>query len=347
MEPIQNSNLREKAAECFLSLEIGTPDPATRLRWRGWLAESQAHRLAFEACRAAWNAAAGASATYPTDLELLRDSYAGDRPIAEIYDRPLSAATLDDRRPRIAGSGWMVLAAASAAIAAVIATRQHPAPDQPTAPIAYETGRGEQRQLTLPDGSAITMGPRTHLEVHLMPAQRTFRLTTGEAIFTAAHDPARPFRVYAGAGWVEDIGTAFDVRSDPDHVTVTVIQGEVEVGTRSDHQAAPAAPVRLSRDQQVAYGETQGPVHTVDASQTTGWRDGQLAYIDQPLEQVVADLRRYSMKDIVLPDAAVGALRYTGTVSIDELDHWATGLARVYPVRIETLNDRLIIASKH
>ena len=212
------------------------------------------------------------------------------------------------------------------------------------------TGRGEERQLTLPDGSVIVMGPQVRLEVEMLPAQRTFRLTQGEAIFTAAHDAARPFRVYAGSGWVDDIGTAFDVRSDPDRVTVTVIQGEVEVDTpaaAATGQSAPAAArTRLSRDQQVSFGETQGQVHVVDARQATAWRDGQLAYIDQPLETVVADLRRYSMKDIVMQDPAVRALRYTGTVSIGELDHWAAGLARVYPVQIQTQSDRLVIAAK-
>ena len=52
------------------------------------------------------------------------------------------------------------------------------------------------------------------------------------------------------------------------------------------------------------------------------------------------------MKDIVLQDPSVAALRYTGTVSISELDHWAAGLARVYPVQIEVAGDRLLIGAK-
>ena len=204
-------------------------------------------------------------------------------------------------------------------------------------------GRGEQRQLTLPDGSVVALGPEVRLEVQLEPARRVFNLTRGEAIFTAAHDPKRPFLVYAGAGWIEDIGTVFDVRSDPDHVTVTVIQGAVEVGRPG---LAAGGTLILSRNQQVSFGAASGPVETVDATLTTGWREGQVAYVNQPLEKVVSDLRRYSMKDIVLQDPSIGALRYTGTVSVDELDHWAEGLARVYPVQIQLAGDRLLIAAK-
>lgn len=347
MEPLQNDSLSEKAAECFLSLEVGASDQLTRLRWRLWLAESREHRRAFEAYRAVWQASASAKATQPAETGLARDRYDGETPVSTFLAqtaRPAGNDIAHQRLPRIPRSAWMGMAA-SLLLAAIFFAQRHTTtqPGEPPAPVAYETGRGEERQLTLPDGSVVVMGPQVRLEVELLPAQRIFRLIRGEAIFTAAHDAARPFRVYAGAGWIDDIGTAFDVRSDPDRVTVTVIQGEVEV----DMQAAGrSAPTRLSRDQQVSFGKTQGPVHAVDAKQATGWRDGQLAYIDQPLEDVVADLQRYSMKDIVMQDPSVRALRYTGTVSVGELDHWAAGLARVYPVQITTESDRLVIAAK-
>lgn len=358
MESLQNNSLGEKAAECFLTLEVGASDLRTRLRWRIWLAESPAHRRAFEACREAWKASEGLALEHPTDIELSQDRYEGEVSVALSQTHKFgwdqwSRDAAHPRRPRISRTLWGTLAAASLLVATVAGTQRRPASERPPEPIVYETGRGEQRQLTLPDGSTIMMGPEAHIEVQLLLTQRIFRLTTGEAIFTAAHDPLRPFRVYAGLGWIEDIGTAFDVRSDPDQVTVTVIQGEVEVGTPGpdskpgqDQPRMAAATIRLSHDQQLSFGMIRGPVHAVDARRTTAWRDGQLAYIDQPLENVVADLRRYSMKDIVMEDPAVGALHYTGTVSIGELDHWATGLARVYPVQVQMLGDRLTIAAK-
>ena len=55
-----HDSLREKAAECFLALEVGATDRLTRLRWRAWLAESAEHRQAVEDCRAAWIASAAA-----------------------------------------------------------------------------------------------------------------------------------------------------------------------------------------------------------------------------------------------------------------------------------------------
>jgi len=345
MAILDDSALREKAAQCFMALEVGTTDRLTRLRWRAWLAESAEHRRALEACRESWAAAAGAKAALPTAAELAQDRYSGDVPVASLRLHPPAPRWADEPRSRIhlPRSAWIGLAA-TLVLAAIAATQYRPAiPDRPADAVVYETGRGEQRQLTLPDGSVVALGPEVRLEVRLEPDRRVFNLARGEAIFTAAHDPKRPFLVYAGAGWIEDIGTVFDVRSDPDNVTVTVIQGEVEVGGPG---AATGSNLILARNQQVSFGATTGTVRTVDATLTTGWRAGQVAYVNQPLEKVVSDLRRYSMKDIVLQDPSVGALRYTGTVSVDELDHWAAGLARVYPVQIQLAGDRLLIAPK-
>jgi transmembrane sensor len=339
-----DNGLHEKAAECFLALEVGTTDRLTRLRWRAWLAESAEHRRAVEDCREAWIASAAAKVEMPGNTELSLDRYDGEVPVTAARAYRLAPQWPDDmpRHFEISRSAWMGMAA-SLLLAAVVAFHYRPVPQPAPAPVVYETGRGEQQQLTLPDGSVVMLGPEVRLEVQFEPAQRVFRLTRGEAIFTAAHEPGRPFLVYAGSGWIEDIGTAFDVRSDPDRVTVTVIQGQVAVGAPG---GGPQGNLVLSRDQQVSFGTTAEAVRTVDAVQATAWRDGQIAYIDQPLEKVVSDLRRYSMKDIVLQDPSVAALHYTGTVSISELDHWAAGLTRVYPLQIEVAGDRLLIEPK-
>jgi len=350
--------LAEKAAECFLCLEDRDADPQAQRRWRAWLSESPAHRRAFEACRSAWKASAGLDMAWPTAAEIAADTYRGDAPILLPGQRPAGGAARrrdpdawPRLRDRLAGFRVPLVTATLLLLAAIIATERGFFGASPDAPNIYATGRGEQKRLTLSDGSEIMLGPESRLEVRLRPTDRIFHLRAGEAIFTATHNPARPFRVYAGSGWVEDIGTAFDVRSDPDRVTVTVIQGEVAVGALSSdggdgRQPGPADGVRLIQNQQVSIGAALGPVHAVDASLATAWRDGQLAYIDQPLGSVVADLRRYSMKDIVMQDQSVAALRYTGTVSVNELDQWAIGLARVYPVRIQILGDRLVLAAR-
>jgi transmembrane sensor len=236
----------------------------------------------------------------------------------------------------------------AAAIALVaISVAEFPRNPRHDDPVVYATVRGEQRRLSLPDGSDVILGPESRLEVRVSPTERNFFLRTGEAIFSATHNAARPFRVYAGAGLIEDVGTAFAVRSGQDQVTVTVIQGEVVVSPSAGRGMNPSSfQAHLTKNQQVSYRDRLGPVIGVDATLATSWRNGQLSYIDAPLENVIAELRRYSMKDIVVEDQSLAGLRYTGTVSVSQIDQWAVGLARVYPVRIQVSGDRLVLRDK-
>jgi transmembrane sensor len=326
----QRDAMAEKAARCLLCLEDPEALPLDRLRWQAWLAESPAHRAAFEACKALWRLEPSPDLAWPTREELARDTYRGDGPIP-IGGYP---AAKPDRRLAMAGA---VTAIAAMSIAAAIWL--WPTPPQPEIRLV-ETGRAEQKQLRLADGSEILLGPESRLEIRSGPAERRFDLVGGEAIFTIVHDPARPVRVFAGSGWIEDIGTAFSVRNGKDSVTVAVIQGEVAVASATGK----AAPAKLEANQEITYGAALGPVHATDSALATGWSRGQLAYIDRPLGEVLADLRRYSLKDIVARDSAVEALRYTGTISVDHLDQWAAGLARVYPIRVESADGRLTLA---
>src|ERR1700744_4440791 len=77
-----HNSLREKAAECFLALEVGSTDRLTRLRWRAWLAESAEHRRAVDDCRKAWIAAAAARIQPPAQADLSQDYYDGSEPVA-------------------------------------------------------------------------------------------------------------------------------------------------------------------------------------------------------------------------------------------------------------------------
>ena len=58
---------------------------------------------------------------------------------------------------------------------------------------------------------------------------------------------------------------------------------------------------------------------------------------------VVADINRYSAIKVRLADAALGDLRYTGTVFPDALDAWLTSIEGVFPVRIERNGDHDLI----
>ena len=103
----------------------------------------------------------------------------------------------------------------------------------------FDTTVGELKSVTLSDGSTVQLNTNSRVEVRFSSAERRVHLTRGEAYFSVAHNPRRPFSVYAANGIVTAVGTAFTVRlREQDAVEVTVEKGRVALSTLSE--AGPA-----------------------------------------------------------------------------------------------------------
>src|SRR5882724_9772596 len=75
-----------------------------------------------------------------------------------------------------------------------------------------DTPIGEQRRITLADGSHLDLAPDSRVRTRFTLARRDVQLERGQAFFAVAHSALRPFVVHANSMTVTAIGTAFDVR---------------------------------------------------------------------------------------------------------------------------------------
>jgi transmembrane sensor len=331
------------AIECLQCLIDPHADPKVRARWVAWLGADPKHRAAYKRAEATWRRPLPDD-LWPSAEELEDDSYDPDVSVGEHHRRAQPSrlrlwGTLLTTRPAFAGLGLAAVLLMGIVIG-VYVSKPRPAGSAGEA-IVYETERGEQRRIALEDGSAVVLGPLSRVRVP--KADRSVELLGGEAYFSIVHDAAHPFEVSAGSGQIRDVGTAFNVAVRSDRVVVTVADGAVSVATNPE--AGGAHPVLVEHDQQVAYTDRVGAVSAVDAGLATGWTRGRLAYVDRPLSEVTAELSRFSKTDVTVADPAVGALHYTGTVSVDAIDQWAISLAKVYPVRVERTGTRLVLRS--
>lgn len=64
-----------------------------------------------------------------------------------------------------------------------------------TMPATFSTVKGENRALVLADGSKVTLGADSEIQVRLERSERHVELNRGEAFFIVAKDPKRPFKV--------------------------------------------------------------------------------------------------------------------------------------------------------
>ena len=112
----------------------------------------------------------------------------------------------------------------------------------------YATAIGQQQSHTLADGSVIYLNTNSQVRVDYSKEQRTIYLLQGEAYFGVTKQPGRPFRVYAGRGRVEAVGTAFTVYLRDGDIDVAVSEGVVALGALANKADADIVSVSTHSD---------------------------------------------------------------------------------------------------
>jgi transmembrane sensor len=123
---------------------------------------------------------------------------------------------------------------------------------------------GEQRVVTLGNGSRLSLNTETQVHVEFSSTQRSVGVDDGEALFEVAKAASRPFIVRAGGSEVVALGTVFSVRlSRPiaelgDSLAVTLVEGRVIVRAAAPaaHGLAPAQPISLVAGDRVRLTQT-------------------------------------------------------------------------------------------
>jgi ferric-dicitrate binding protein FerR (iron transport regulator) len=195
-----------------------------------------------------------------------------------------------------------------------IALRYRQASESPIPPsIEWATHAGERVTVELQDGSRVMLGPDTRLRVASadFKRERTLRLQ-GIAHFAVAHDPSRPFTVFAGTSSAQAVGTSFAVRAYPEDSTVHVVVSEGRVlfrpmqsRTSSGTMLEPGDAARVSATG-VASIE-----RGVDLDESLGWMRGELRYRMTTAADIARDLDRWYGVTIVFDDTALAAIHIT------------------------------------
>jgi transmembrane sensor len=223
------------------------------------------------------------------------------------------------RRPR-KPARWALAAAAACVfvVAGLIAGRMQLF-DEWFAP-EYVTALGEQRSITLEDGSVVELNSHSRLRTHFQKELRAIELLEGEAIFRVSKDPQRPFRVRTGATDIVAIGTAFNVKASDARTVVTVLEGRVRVNRREAAELSAVRSAQAVREFELAVGDqlilskAQPAIRVSlrDTEKVTSWTERRLIFEDTPLSAVAAEFARYSSHAIRIEDTDVGARKITG-----------------------------------
>lgn len=207
--------------------------------------------------------------------------------------------------------------------------------DHPAVPVAalsqrYDAGP-KRREVTLADGTRVTLDARASISVRQTAGRRDVALLDGQAFFRVVHDASRPFVVSANGRTVTATGTAFAVAVISSRLSVVLEEGSVTVASESG-----AALARLRPGQAFEATEAQnGEVTDVDVGEALAWRSGYVELHNVSIGEAVARMNRYTATPVTVGDGAAGALRVTGQFRTDDPIRFVETLSELYPVRIK------------
>lgn len=303
-----------------------------RAEFKRWLRHSERHRAAFEALSSLWE-----------DMEILQD----------LEDIGAAMATAPVRSRSWPRKRVLMAAAASFAMALVASAGLYFAHLRGLEQRGtFMTAVGTQRTVELSDGSVIQLNTNTHVEVSLSRSERLVRLARGEAYFVVAKDAGRPFSVMAGSRIVKAVGTAFTVhRRANDAIEVTVEEGTVALGSapqRSDAGSVGEAQIldrtllaQLTAGQSAVFDLRVEGIALVPESELKrrlAWRQGVLVYSGESLEEVVADVSRYTDIRIEIADPALNARSVAGYFPVARIDGFFQSLELNFGIRVERVS---------
>jgi transmembrane sensor len=350
-----NEQIYQEACEWFVEFRSGDLDDADRRQFDLWARKSPEHLAAYLEIAAIWNEGSALDSDRKRDAEALIAQSAADatnvvplpdRPRSEVSPTPHSESSsslrprkIEDQqsrqrhfsppRVRLAAS----IAAVSMIVGALIGYQRLQTP-------IYTTTFGEERSITLEDGSVIDINSHSKIRIRYTTDERNVDLLEGQALFHVAKNPARPFFVSSATTQVRAVGTEFDVYQKLGGTVVTVVEGRVAVLSRSDTRTGEVAdpreaavprggasdaqklpdggnpPIFLSAGEQVLVTpRTMQKADHPNIAIATAWTQRQLQFESASLSDVAEEFNRYNQRQLVIEDPTLYDFHISGVFS--------------------------------
>jgi len=290
-----------------------------------WLEASAAHRGAYERYMEIADRAAGAG-----------DAAAGEALERELYE----FARQESQRWR-----WYAAVPAIAASVAAAAFFAVSILNSSSELVTYATAKGERMEVTLADGSAVSLNTGSALSFEISDDERRVTLSRGEVMFDVVRDIERPFVVTTPTAEVVVLGTRFNVREASVGAVVSVLSGVVQVGAANAAQTpADAIETTLIAGQQAIFTQYAAAPQIAEFNPDTvvSWRRGKAFYENETLANVVDDLNRYFPAKIEIAEAELESIRVTGGFDLTDQLAAVEALTAALSLRAEQSQPMLI-----
>ncbi|MBW2368646.1 MAG: FecR domain-containing protein [Deltaproteobacteria bacterium] len=366
MKIIKNKYSRTSAADkqsveainWFKKIRAENPKPKQYLGLGHWLKRNQAHQESFDRINATWDSLDTVK-DHPLVLETLNRDFETAKPTVK-------KVPVFKRGFRIPVIRYASLMATCLLVAGLIWLPQwNTIPNK-----SYRTVNGEHRSVQLADDSTVHLDAETSISTFFSKELRRVELKKGQAMFSVAHDPEKPFIVTADGVTVRALGTVFNVhKENRGKVSVSVAEGVVRV----DWVVAPDLPIAavneegmeklaISKQNLIANKKTMQPrteskvltsgqkiaverqkvkykIQTVKPNQVNAWREGKLVFKERPLVDVINEINRHINNKILIGDKSLEEITISLNFQIKHYEGFLSTLEKTIPIISQTTPD--------
>lgn len=324
-----SQDIEKQAAEWVAKRELGEMSPKEQAAFDAWLAADVRALGAY--CRIE-----GTLARLGRVGRAVRDGGAA----SELCEKPDSGTVKRHltRRVVLGGSIAASIAAVFAVGASMWLRRQQS---------SFASGVGLVREVSLSDGSVITLNTDSEVSVNYTDAVREIHLVRGEALFDVAKNKKRPFIVFAAGTQVRAVGTSFSVSMLPQRpVQVLVKEGVVELKPAAGDRAS---AVRVKANMRVLIPEGEHFIAVNVAQEKVvrdlAWQHGELAFDNQTLREAAEEYARYSSIRIVVDEASADRT-VTGSFAANDPIGFAKLTAEALNLQVEVNDNEVRLLSR-
>lgn len=206
----------------------------------------------------------------------------------------------------------------------------------------FSTSVGEQRVVQLADGSSVRLDTNSRIRVRFDGDRRLLELESGQALFTVAHDAARPFVVQAGEAVVTAVGTVFDVRREGQGASVTLVSGIVDIAARGMARR----PERMTAGHEARVTAAGATTRVADVAIETSWTDGRIVFRGTPLSEAVAEVNRYLTVKVELDAARLAQAPVNGVFKTGDREAFVSTASEVFGLQVSIKPDGTVRLSE-
>ncbi|HEY3369447.1 MAG TPA: FecR domain-containing protein [Prolixibacteraceae bacterium] len=208
------------------------------------------------------------------------------------------------------------------------------------------------KNVTLPDGTLVSLNAHTHLKYPKRFARNTREVSMeGEAFFEVRPDKSKPFIIHARNAQIKVLGTSFNVNAYPNEKSMEVIvkTGRVELINKAPFAQQSNELILNPGDKGtlVCSGPDGSALKSTNADPNfLAWKTRILIFRATPMDEVIRNLEKVYQVKIRLADPKLNGLLLTAHFNDYSLDFILKVLESTFQMETQKMDGQYILKQK-